>query len=124
MERLAYLFSDPVIAGVAILVLGGAAFVRFSASKPLELRVRILRGIWIAAFVTLAMWGMQQERNVAEGSLAPSADAPVGVASKGTTRYVSEAQAFRHAAVLWVVLGAGLTFALVEMLVLRRQSRD
>ncbi len=124
MQHLAYLFSDPVIAGVAILVLGGIAFVRFSVSKPLELRVRVLRGIWIAAFVTLAMWGMQQERNVAEGSTTPSAEAPVGVTSKGTTRYVSEAQAFRHAAVLWVVLGAGLTFALVEMLVLRRQSRD
>lgn len=124
MQALAWLFTDPLIAGVAILVVAGAIFVRVSASRPLEQRVRILRGIWIAAFVVLAMWGMQQERKVQAAPTAPDAEATVAVTVKDTTRYVSPAQAFRHSATLWVLLGAGLGFAMVEMLVLRRGRGD
>ena len=124
MQGLAYLFSDPVIAGVALLTVVGVLVARFAGARPLETRVRILRGIWAVAFVTLAMWGMQQERKVQAAPAAPDAEATVAVAVKGATRYVSPAQAFRHSATLWVVLGAGLCFALVEMLVLRRGRDD
>lgn len=124
MESLLHLFSDPILAGVAILVAGGALFAALSAARPMALRVRVLRGVWIVAFVALAMWGMQQDRNVRAGGTVASPEAPAGVEVGGTTRYVSEAQAFRHAAVLWVILGATLTFALVELRVLRREPRD
>jgi len=120
MQGLAYLFSDPVIAGVALLLVVGVLVARFAGARPLETRVRILRGIWAVAFVTLAMWGMQQERIVQAAATEPGIEASVAVSTKGDTRYVTPAQAFRQSAVLWVVLGAGLTFALVEMLVLRR----
>jgi len=123
MQGLAYLFSDPVIAGVALLLVVGVLVARFAGTRPLEARVRILRGIWMVAFITLAMWGMQQERIVQAAATEPGVEATVAVSTQGETRYVTPAQAFRQSAVLWVVLGAGLTFALVEMLVLRRASR-
>ena len=121
MQPLIHLFSDPVIAGVAILVVVGAAYARLASRQPLATRVRILRGIWMGAFVALAMWGMQQERIVQAGATEPGVEASVGVASKGQLRYVTPAQATRQASVLWVGLGAGLAFALLEMLVLRRE---
>jgi len=124
MQSLIHLLSDPVLIGVAVLVAAGALFARLAAARPLEARVRILRGIWMGAFIALAMWGMQQERIVQAAAAEPGGEARVGVASKGQVRYVTPAQATRQAAVLWVVLGAGLTFALVEMLVLRRGARD
>lgn len=121
MQFLIHLFSDPVIAGVALLILVGAAYARLAARQPLASRVRTLRGIWIGAFVVLAMWGMQQERIVQAAATEPGVEASVGVTSQGELRYVTPAQATRQASVLWVVLGAGLAFALVEMLVLRRE---
>ena len=120
MQSLIHLLSDPVIAGVALLILVGAAYARLAARSPLASRVRTLRGIWIGAFVVLAMWGMQQERIVQAAATEPGIEANVGVTSQGELRYVTPAQATRQASVLWVVLGAGLVFALVEMLVLRR----
>jgi hypothetical protein len=122
MQGLAHLLSDPWIAGVAVLVVCGALGVRYLGRGPLEGRVRWLRGIWIAAFLALSMWGMRQDQQVRAGPDTASADAPVAVVNRGTTHYVSEAQAFRHGAVLWVILGAGLGFALVEMLVFRRRD--
>jgi hypothetical protein len=121
MQPLIHLFSDPVIAGVALLVVVGAGYARMASRRPLASRVRTLRGIWMGAFVVLAMWGMQQERIVQAGATEPGVEASVAVASKGQLRHVTPAQATRQAAVLWVVLGAGLAFALVEMLVLRRE---
>lgn len=124
MQGLGYLFSDPIIVAVALLVVVGAVAVRFAGPHAPDKRVRLLRGVWIAGFLALSMWGMQQDRNVRESGTQASAEAPVGVSVKGSTHYVSEAQAFRHNAVLWVILGAGLSFALVEMLMLRRAQQD
>lgn len=124
MHGLTYLTSDPLLIGVAILVVAGAAAVHIAGPRAIAQRVRWLRGVWIVAFLALAMWGMRQEQAVRTGAAHASTEAPVAVTSQGATHYVSEALAFRRDAALWVILAAGLGFALIEMWMLRQHRES
>ena len=109
MKDFISLLVDPALLGMNVFIVLGAVMICFMQAHDNSTN-KLVRIAWPIALAILAIWIFQQEHHVCLGSLIPTATHPVAVAFKGTTRYVSEAQAFLYNSGMWLLLGVGLCF--------------
>jgi hypothetical protein len=103
----AILFSPAVLIAISLIAIGFAgALCRIP--KDTAKRKNMAGLLWVACFVVISTWIMQQQSNVLAGGIAQTREQPVGVAIKGVIRYVSEEQAYRYDSGMWVLLIAAL----------------
>ena len=120
MKDFISLLIHPSLVGINVFVVLGVAMVWLATEHKSGVD-RLFRAGWAVSLALIAIWMFQQEHLVRLGSSVPTVSQPVAVAFKGTTRYVSETQAFLYDSGKWFLFGAVLVVIGIDRLFLRKR---
>jgi len=119
MSAIQTVLLDPFVLIAIALVVAGFLAALIKRPRDTDSRKKFVYLLWAVCFAVVAFWAIRQESLVLAGSMSPSSNQPVAVATKGVTRYVSQDQAYRHGASMWVLLAALTSFMVIHKLAAR-----